>query len=230
MVKELVIYMFSFLKNEKISDMIMKMMITGMFLSWVAVLYIVTFHFTDIEELVKKKMFGNQFLFEQSAESNRRINSVLNDFKQKLPMDVDRIYVERLHNNITDFNGAHFIYSSRTNEITSPGITHEVESNQDIPVSLFTQMSNEFLDDQCWIVDRLDENSDVFNFLSNQGVKSVIRCPIRDEVSGQIIGIVGIETVSSYIDTLNVKMATEELGRLAVRVSLIMALTFDIRK
>ena len=125
-------------------------------------------------------------------------------------MDVDRLYVSKFHNGKLDLNGVHFIFFSRVAVSAGPGISSELTSTQNLPLSIFPGMVTALSGGQCYYANLSNSTVENASFFTELGVKSTTICPIYN-IAGSLIGIVGTENItmanenekkSSTLDTL----------------------------
>lgn len=88
----------------------------------------------------------------------------------------DRASLNKFHNGKTDITGAHFLYSSRTNETYRNGAAGVTLLNQNLPLSLLSEITPKLLAHSCAVIQAGHSSSEAF--YRQQGISASIACPI----------------------------------------------------
>jgi len=118
----------------------------------------------------------------------------------------DRAYVIEFHNGNSYLSGRHQQKFSCTHEIVTEGTSRECIEMQEYKVSNYHSYISHLIDDGKFFSfdsDKLDDHA-FSSLLHSKGVKSILNVPIKT-LSGNIIGILGVDYVKVNIDLVKVR-------------------------
>ena len=175
-------------------------------------------HFNLTRSFVDYALHANDKLdVAQISSANRLIDQELSELLAR--SGADRTMVARFHDGRVDTQGIHFLYLTRTNEITRDGITSVLEQTQDTPLAVFKDMLDSFEHNKCYVLERSSavDKAPESQFYNNLGVQSVVRCPVYND-HGILAGTVGMDFITKPIDPRTIDRAVDTLSATARKV------------
>ena len=187
---------------------------------FISMAYVVSFHWESLVRLYEEAHDIQSFSanLKTSVENDNKIYGHLNS------MIADsggmRAYVYRYHNGLAAISGVPFFFQTMTHEVIANGATRIIQFEQRIPASIHMAINNDFVEDNCAIIENADKDpsSQNYYFYQSKNAKSLIRCPIYME-NGDLFGFVGIDfaeevptDVKKTVDDL--KNTAKDIGRL----------------
>ena len=120
----------------------------------------------------------------------------------------DRVYIFQFHNGISFYNGQHAQRFTCTYEIVSKGTSKEAGNLVNLQVSVFSWFITQTLEGNMCYTDTQDIPDYTTRYtLHAQGIKSIKVLPIIK--NGKVIGLIGVDYVKTYNETLGTKITTE---------------------
>jgi hypothetical protein len=181
-------------------------------ISWTGIVVLISPNFPLIASMWDRYSNKYEVRVEDALLVTNQLNTLLAE--QQIRLDVDRIYVSKFHNGKVDLSGIHFIYFSRVSEATGPGVSNEIARAQSLPLSIFPDMLTSLAKNECYYIDRIDENISGQRFLENMGINSMMICPVVS-VDNRLVGIIGVDGVLSSLNTTDVVSLEATLKTLA---------------
>jgi len=186
--------------------------------------YVISFHWDSLVRIYEEAHSIQSFSanLKTSVENDNRIysdlNAVLADTKGM------RAYVYRYHNGLAAISGVPFFFQTMTHEVIAPGASRIMEFEQRIPAGIHMAINNEFIRDNCAVINNTDKDpgNQNYYFYQSRNAKALIRCPIYMD-NGDLFGFVGVDfsnnlsatTADSTVKDLEVvKRSAESIGKL----------------
>lgn len=120
----------------------------------------------------------------------------------------DRVYIFQFHNGISFYNGQHAQRFTCTYEIVSKGTSKEAGNLVNLQVSVFSWFITQTLEGNMCYTNTQDIPDYTTRYtLHAQGIKSIKVLPIIK--NGKVIGLIGVDYVKEYNETLGTKITTE---------------------
>lgn len=198
MITPIIEFFVSYAKNTSPGKMLVQAMIFLFMVTWLGVIYLFVSNFSTAMEIWDRYQSQSDVAIENALEVSTQVNNLLQD--QRARLDVDRLYISRFHNGKVDLTGVHFIFFSRVAEATGHGISNEMTTTQNLPLSIFPEMLTPLSQGVCHYVEAVDSSVENSTFLMNMGINSMLVCPIFD-TSGRLMGIVGADGVVDQINS-----------------------------
>lgn len=202
MITPILEFFVAYARNTTPVKMLLQVGIFVFMITWLAVVVLFTTNFQMFADMYTRYQSENSVQIENALAVSEQVNDLLQD--QQVRLGVDRIYVSRFHNGKVDLAGIHFIFFSRVAEATGDGVSNELTTTQNLPLSIFPAMLSPLAQGQCYYVDHVNSSIENTSFLQEMGVNSMIACPIFDTF-GRLMGIVGVDGV---VDQINTQEAT----------------------
>jgi hypothetical protein len=180
--------------------------------SWVSIAILITTNFPLIVEMWTRYTSENKIFVEDALVISNQVNELLDE--QQVRLGVDRIYVSKFHNGKVDLSGVHFIYFSRVAEATAAGVSNEIRTAQNLPLSIFPNMLTDLSQGKCHYLAEINDSVESFQFLRNMGVNSMMVCPVMS-VDNRMVGIIGVDGVRVSLNTKDVEEIEATLKTLA---------------
>lgn len=180
--------------------------------TWVSFAWVVANYFPDVKGFFITKQVDVKNLVKLDKGINDILTTVL------FSTGSDRSALARFHDTITDVNGKHFIYESRTNEVVQPGVSMIAQLHQKVLISMIASWAQDFAKDKCVYVTNIQPTDLYYEFLHQVGIKSTVMCPVNN-TANQLVGYIMIEytTQTMKLEEMKTKeivarQAAEKIG------------------
>lgn len=198
MITPIIEFFVSYAKNTSPAKMLVQAGIFLFVVTWLGVVSLFVMNFNTVTDIWSRYQSQSEVAIENALVVSTQVNDLLQD--QRARLDVDRLYVSRFHNGKVDLTGVHFIFFSRVAEATGNGISNEMTTTQNLPLSIFPEMLTPLSQNVCHYIEQVDSSVENSTFLRAMGINSMLVCPIFD-TTGRLMGIVGADGVADQINS-----------------------------
>ena len=190
---ELVKLVLGYLKDTKISKLIIHTLLVGVLCVILSFCYVIAFHFTNLLSVYSEahniRNFGN------NLNGNMKSEVQLEDILKRTLAETraNRAYVYRYHNGLAAISSVPFYFQSMMFEVISPGIPRIIAYEQRLPAGMTPSVNAAFVQNKCLVSTALDKPDHSLNFMFQMhAARAVVRCPVYLS-SGDLFGFVGVE-------------------------------------
>ena len=215
MVKNIVDILVKYAKATSTGKIILHALIAMMLSTWIGFIYLAVTYSDTIISMYTRYAAQNTVKIEDALKVSQQVNTLVAD--QRTRLGVDRLYVSKFHNGKVDLSGIHFIYISRVSESTAAGVSNEISTAQNLPLSIFPDMLTAISQNKCYYVKEVNDGVENSTFLSSMGIKSTMICPIYS-TEGKLIGLIGAD---GTVDSINTTEAPELEAKLKTIASVL---------
>lgn len=198
MITPIIEFFVSYAKTTSPGKMLVQAGIFLFVVTWLGIVSLFVLNFTTVTEIWTRHQSQNNVAIENALVVSTQVNDLLQD--QRVRLGVDRLYVSRFHNGKVDLTGVHFIFFSRVAEATGNGVSNEMTTTQNLPLSIFPEMLTPLSQGNCHYIETVDQSVENSTFLMDMGINSMVVCPIFD-TTGRLMGIVGADGVVDQINS-----------------------------
>jgi hypothetical protein len=197
--------LFDYLKARTTGQKIADMVVVIAVFTWIAAAYIVATNYSAI----KQALFTQAVDMKSLIQLDKSINEIL--YHMMNNVGSDRAALARFHNTISDVQGRHFVYESRSNEVVQPGVSMVAQLRQNLLVSMINIWAQSFIKNECVYMTDIAQTDLFYEFYRQIGNKSDIKCPVYN-TSNALVG-----WISAEFTTRSVSMKDMKIKELLVR-------------
>jgi len=222
-----IIPLVNYLQNTPIWKILVEFTLGVAFILVVGSVYILATNFDFFAEIYQNKFTESNI--RSSLEQSVRINVALETIILDNDKDISRAYVYKYHNGTDSLNGVPFMFKSQTHEVTTNGISSEINNLQGVPIAVNIPQAQAFLAGNCYTLTVPDNVDGLFNqgyvqSLVNRGTLSVLSCPLQDN-RGTLVGYLGIDSLFKKFSEEEIISLTSQLTEASIRIRKYVSLT-----
>lgn len=202
--------------GQKVADMILMISV----FTWIAGVYIVATNYPAI----RQALFTQNIDMKSLVQLDKSINEILTHTMTQ--GSFDRGALARLHNTVTDLQGRHFIYESRSNEVVLPGVAPIAALRQNVLISMINTWAQAFIKNECFYMTNLQTTDIFYEFYRQTGTKADIKCPVYS-TGGIWIGYIIFEYTTKAANVSELKVHEAMIREAASKIGAILSLRTD---
>lgn len=179
-------------------------------------LYLIVTNFDTLAKMYQENIHRSPRFVEEIVDRNAQIQDVLDSVRDETFSD--RSYLAKFHNGTTSIGGIPFLFSSIMVESVAFGVSQEVQSNQNIPISLLQPHMQRFGARECIVAgDVTRDFASLKVFFMRQGIRSFVACPVVN-TKNALIGYVAIVYIKTPQSSLVLNSRLPVLREAAIRI------------
>jgi hypothetical protein len=209
--------MFEYLKERSAGKKILDVFLIITLFTWIAAIYVVASNYESIRQV----LFSPKIDMANLVKLDKGINDVLGQIMNELA--ADRAALGRLHDTVTDVQGRHFLFESRTNEVVQPGVAAIAKIHQNVLLSMINLWAQSFIKNECVYTSDLQRTDIFYEFYRETGTKADIKCPVFG-TDNTWLGYIMIEYTTKNPPTKELKLLEGKVREAAVKIGAILSI------
>lgn len=194
--KSIIELFLEYITSRSTFRLIVELLAIMFFFTWIFAGYEIVTNFSAVRTVIEEVMHASEHVdVKAAAELNTKIDSELNTLLHKT--GADRVFLSKFHDGKTDLQGLHFVFSSRTNEVTTDGVASTILNNQNIPLAVFNTTEQLTMGNCIVYYEIKKTDMSWYEFWKQQGINSVIRCPVFNSTH-VLVGEIGVDYVAQH--------------------------------
>jgi hypothetical protein len=212
--------LLSYLSTRSLGKKAFDFLMVATLLTWVGFIYTVATNF----EYVKQFWTPPKVNIKELVLLDKSVNDILNQVLVR--SGSDRASIGRFHNTVSDLQGRHFVYESRSNEVVQPGVSQIALLRQNVLLSMINIWAQDFVKDQCSYMTDLKAGDVFFEYYRQSGVKSDVKCPIMN-THGDLVGFIDIEFTTRVLTQPEMKAKEAMVRDAASKIGAVLSVRAD---